>query len=201
MNAILEAIAAEAEMGSVHALRDYAVTLFYLYSGLRRNELFGLRGNDIELQEVGLIIRYKRKGGKYQRREVGHPDVHDALVAYLEKAKRLSVLHTNDPLWTRHDRGGKPGLPLTSRSFANNLKTYAAKAGIRGVNIHQTRHTYARIIFEDSGDLLETQSAFDHENQSTTRVYVNTIAVKRDKQSEKIARRIHRRGSSDEPTK
>jgi integrase len=59
----LDQIAAEAERGSIHALRDYAVTLFYLYSGLRRNEVFGLRGGDIELREGGLIIRYKRKGG------------------------------------------------------------------------------------------------------------------------------------------
>jgi len=193
MNAILDQVAAEAETGSIHALRDYAVTLFYLYSGLRRNELFGLRGSDIELQEDGLIVRYKRKGGKYQRREVAQADVRDALVAYLKKSKRLSVLHTGDPLWTRHDRAGEPGLPLTSRSFANNLKKYAAKAGVRQVNIHQTRHTYARIIFEDSGDLLETQSALDHENQATTRVYVHTIAVKRDKHSDRIARRIRRR--------
>ncbi len=75
MNAILDAIAAGAEGGSVHALRDYAVTLFYLFSGLRRNEHFSLRGSDIELQEEGLIVRYKRKGGKFQRREVSHPDV------------------------------------------------------------------------------------------------------------------------------
>jgi integrase len=193
MNAILDAIADEAQAGSIHALRDYAVTLFYLFSGLRRNELFGLRGNDIELQENGLIIRYKRKGGKFQRREVAHPDVREALLAYLKKSKRLSVLHSSDPLWTRHDRAGSPGLPLTSRSYANNLKKYAAKAGLRAVNIHQTRHTYARIIFEDSGDLLETQSALDHENQATTRVYVHTIAVKKDKHSDRIARRIRRR--------
>jgi integrase len=48
MNAILDQIAAEAKRGSIHALRDYSVTLFYLFSGLRRNELFGLRGNDVE---------------------------------------------------------------------------------------------------------------------------------------------------------
>jgi len=118
-------------------------------------------------------------------------NVRDALLAYLKKSKRLSALHTNDPLWTRHDRAGEPGLQLTSRSFANNLKKYASRAGIRQVNIHQTRHTYARIIFEDSGDLLETQSALDHENQATTRVYVQTVAVKRDKHSDRIARRIH----------
>jgi integrase len=193
MNAILDSIVAEAERGSIHAQRDYAVTIFYLYSGLRRNEVFGLRGSDIELEENGLIVRYKRKGGKYQRREVAQADVRDALVAYLKISKRLSVLYTGEPLWTRHDRAGRPGEPLTSRAYANNLKKYAAVAGIRQVNIHQTRHTYARIIFEDSGDLIETQSALDHDNQATTRVYVHTIAVKRDKHSDRIARRIRRR--------
>jgi len=193
MNTILDSIAGEVEQGSIHALRDYAVTLFYLYSGLRRNEVFGLRGSDIELQDDGLIVRYKRKDGKHQRREIAQADVRDALLAYLKKSKRLSVLHANDPLWTRHDRAGEPGQPLTSRSYANNLKKYAAKAGMQRVNIHQTRHTYARIIFEDCGDLLETQSALDHENQATTRAYIQTVAVKKDKHSNRIARRLRRK--------
>jgi site-specific recombinase XerD len=60
-------------------------------------------------------------------------------------------------------------------AYANDLKKYEAKAGIRRVNIHQTRHNYARIIFEDSGDLLETQSALNHESQATTRAYVQTV--------------------------
>lgn len=196
MNAILSAIAEEAVRGSIHALRDYAVTLFYLFSGLRRNELFGLRGNDLELEEEGLIIRYRRKGGKYQRREVSHPDVREALLAYLKAAKRLSVLQTGEPLWTRHDHAGGPGPPLTSRAFANNLKKYAGRVGIGQVNIHQTRHTYARIIFEDTGDLLTTQSALDHESQATTRVYVQTVAVKRDKHGDRIGRRIRRESKS-----
>lgn len=115
-------------------------------------------------------------------------DVRDALLAYLKTSKRLSVLHANGPLWTR---AGEPDLPLTSRSYANNLKKYAAKAGMRRVNVHQTRHTYARIIFEDSGDLLEMQSALDHENQATTRVYVPTVAVKRGKYSGRIASRTN----------
>jgi integrase len=86
-NVILDAIAAEAERGSIYSLRDYAVTLFYLFSGLRRNDNFGLRGSDIEPQEDGLIVRYKRKGGKYQRREVSDADVCEALIAYLKKSK------------------------------------------------------------------------------------------------------------------
>lgn len=190
MNDLLDVIERAAQSGSKHALRDYAVTLFYLYSGLRRNEVFGLRGCDIEFEEEGLVVRYQRKGGKMQRREVSHPDVRSALLAYLRASDRLSILKTPAPLWTRHDRAGKAGAPLTSRSFANNLKKYAAQAGMSRVNIHQTRHTYARIIFEDTGDLIETQSALDHENLATTRVYVETVAVKRDKHSDRIAKRM-----------
>jgi integrase len=189
MNALLDVLESVARTGAPHALRDYAVTLFYLYSGLRRNEVFGLRGCDVELEKDGLVMRYQRKGGKVQRREVRHPDVRAALLAYLRATGRLSVLQTPAPLWTRHDRAGPAGAPLSSRSFANNLKQYAAQAGMPRVNIHQTRHTYARIIFEDTGDLLETQAALDHENLATTRVYVATVAVKRDKHSDRIAQR------------
>ena len=198
MNDLLDVIEGAAQTGSKHALRDHAVTLFYLYSGLRRNEVFGLRGCDVEFEAEGLVVRYQRKGGKMQRREVRHPDVRTALLAYLRATDRLGVLKTQAPLWTRHDRAGKAGAPLTSRSFANNLKKYAAQAGMSHVNIHQTRHTYARIIFEDTGDLIETQSALDHENLATTRVYVETVAVKRDKHSDRIAKR--RRTSAPNPT-
>ncbi len=45
----------------------------------------------------------------------------------------------------------------------------------------------------DSGDLIETQSALDHESQATTRAYVHTVAVKKDKHSNRIARRIGQR--------
>lgn len=192
MNNILEVLRAAAQQGLIHAQRDYAVTLFYLFSGLRRNEVFSLRGKDLELPAEGLIVRYRRKGGLHQRREVSHPEVREALLVYLKAGGRLSVLQTDAPLWTRHDRAGKPGGPLTSRAYANNLKKYAAQVGMAQVNIHQTRHTYARIIFEDTGDLLETQSALDHESATTTRVYVQTVAVKRDKHSERIARRLQR---------
>ena len=80
---------------------------------------------------------------------------------------------------------------LSSHSFAKNLKGYAASAGLKsGVHIHQTRHTFARIVAEDTGSMIETQDALGHRNLATTRVYVNRIAVKRDKHSRKITARF-----------
>jgi site-specific recombinase XerC len=67
---------------------------------------------------------------------------------------------------------GRPGASLSSRAFVENLKTYAGEAGLNHVHLHQTRHTYARIVAEETGSFLEAQEALDHENQATAGVYV-----------------------------
>lgn len=190
MNRLLEAVRARADSGSVVAKRDYALLLFFFLTGLRRNEVVSLRGKDLEHKDGRLVIKYRRKGGKFVGREVSDPSVYEALTDYLTAAARGGVLGSERPLWTRHDRAGKPGAPLSSRSFAENLKVYAREAGIERIHVHQTRHTYARIVAEETGSYQETQEALDHENAATTRVYVQRITVKADKHGGKIASRI-----------
>jgi integrase len=123
-------------------------------------------------------------------REVSDPTLLEALEDYLQSAGRMEVIRTGGPLWTRHDRAGRPGAELSSRSFANNLKKYGTAAGLENLHLHQTRHTYARIVAEETGSFVETQEALDHENAATTRVYVQRITVKTDKHSGKIAKRL-----------
>lgn len=103
---------------------------------------------------------------------------------------RSNVIGSERPVWMRHDRAGNPGAPLTSRAFVENLKLYARKVGIEKINVHQTRHAFARMVAEETGRYLETQEALDHENASTTRTYVERITVKTDKYSSKITDRI-----------
>jgi integrase len=190
MNGLLAVVKLAADSGSLVGKRDYALLLFYLLTGLRRNEVIGLRGKDLQRKDDRLIIGYKRKGGKFVGREVNDPTLLEALEDYLRSSGRMEVLRTGGSLWTRHDRAGRPGAQLSSRSFANNLKKYARAAGIESVHLHQTRHTYARIVAEESGSFVETQEALDHENAATTRVYVQRITVKIDKHSSKIAKRL-----------
>ena len=130
------------------------------------------------------------KGGDYVAREVADPTVRDALVDYLTASGRLDRMKAESPLWTRHDRAGKPGSPLTSHAFVKNLKRYAQQAGIDDIHLHQTRHTYARIVAEETGSITETQDALGHKNLATTRVYVQRVAVKKDKMSGKVAARL-----------
>src|SRR5215204_5637690 len=139
MNSLLGVVRALAEGGSVVGKRDYALLLFYFLTGLRRSEVIGLRGSDLEFKDGSLIILYRRKGGKFTAREVSDPAAPAALQDYLRAAGRHNVLGTGRPLWTRHDRAGKPGAPLSSRAFVENLKAYAKEAGLAHIHLHQTR--------------------------------------------------------------
>lgn len=189
-----------AEPANTVAKRDYALLQWYVKTGRRRNEVIALRGSDVQLRIVTndgmseeiLIVRYRIKGGRFLLCELRDPIVRSALLDYLDVGNRSEVLQTERPLWTRHDRAGRPGAPLTSHAFVKNLKRYAKEAGLDHIHNHMTRHTFARIINEETGSLLETQEALDHEDQATTRIYVESIAIKRDKFSERISKRVDR---------
>ena len=66
----------------------------------------------------------------------------------------------------------------------------AKGAGIKEIHVHQLRHTFGRMIADETGSLDEVQEAHGHCNRSTTRVYVQRITRKRDKHSRSISERL-----------
>jgi site-specific recombinase XerD len=188
VQALVGVVRQRALKGDLVGKRDYALLLMYLATGLRRQEVISLRGKDIHVDET-LILAYRAKGGDYRSREVRESQVKEALLDYLSAAGRLHALKSDAPLWTRHDRAGQPGEALTSHCFVKNLKKYAHEAGVKDFHLHRTRHTFARIVSEFTGDITATQNALDHQNRSTTRVYVQRIAVKRDLYSNEVSKR------------
>ncbi|HEX8495363.1 MAG TPA: tyrosine-type recombinase/integrase [Pyrinomonadaceae bacterium] len=188
LEALISVVRQKALSGDIVGKRDYAVLLLFMATGMRRTEIISLRGRDVKIDE-SLVLTNRVKGGNYVGREVSDPVVKEALLDYLTAARRLSVFRTDAPIWTRHDYAGRPGAPLSSHCFVKNLKRYARSAGIDGFHLHQTRHTFARIVAEETGSITATQEALDHSNPSTTRVYVQRIAIKRDQHSKRISRR------------
>ncbi|MGA9997563.1 MAG: site-specific integrase [Pyrinomonadaceae bacterium] len=193
LQSIVQVVSEKAGRGDVVGKRDYALLLFYLTTGMRRHEVIGLRGSNIKLDDDSITLTSKVKGGDYVGREVRDPLLMEALVDYLTSSGRQTALKTDSPLWTRHDRAGRPGAALSSHAFVKNLKRYAREAGVGDVHLHQTRHSFARIVAEETGSLTDTQDALGHRNASTTRVYVQRIAVKRDKHSERITSRLKKK--------
>lgn len=191
IGALVRVVMQRAATGNVIGKRDYALLLMFITTGMRRQEVIGLRGSDIELRKDDLIVRCRVKGGDYVGRAVNEPLVRETLFDYLKSCDRMNAFGSDRPLWTRHDRAGRPGAPLSSHSFSKNLKSYARAAGIEKIHIHQTRHTFARIISEETGSIVETQDALGHKNLATTRVYIGRIAVKRDKHSRQVTARLN----------
>ena len=189
LRALVAVVRAKAASGHIVGKRDYALLLFYLTTGMRRQEVIGLRGSNLKVEDFITIVS-KVKGGDYIGREVRDQSLKEALLDYLSSTGRLNVLKTDSPIWTRHDRAGSPGASLTSHAFVNNLKRYALEAGIGDIHLHQTRHSFARMVAEDTGSITDTQDALGHRNAATTRVYVQRIAIKRDKHSERITSRL-----------
>lgn len=245
-----------AASGEVQALRDHAIFLLLMYSGMRRAEVLRLRGKDLDWDEKGLIVGGQVKGGKRVRRYVTHASVWQALLAYLEASERLAVikhlrapevaarmaaqverkkqaaaqkaaaektaaekesatpgpkkkkgkqggttettaaprdLDDGAPLWVRHDPGQAAVAveqPLAEWTFARRMKAYAAEAGIKAFHLHQTRHTFARIVAETTGSMHQTQEALGHKHLATTRAYVESITTLPDLHRDTIAQRL-----------
>jgi integrase len=188
--ALFRVVREKAACGDVVGKRDYALLLFFITTGMRRREVIGLRGSDVELKKDDLVVKCRVKGGDYVGRAINEPLVIEVLLDYLSSCDRMNVLGSDRPLWTRHDKAGRSGAPLSSHAFSKNLKRYALSAGIEKIHVHQTRHTFARIVSEETGSIVETQDALGHKSLSATRVYIGRIAVKRDKHSRQITARL-----------
>lgn len=188
LRALTDVVRQKAATGDLVAKRDLTLLLLYTSTGLRREEVISLRGQDVTVEEDRIILSGRVKGGRYRAREVRDPEVRAALLDYLTSANRLRVFRTDEPLWMRHNHTVSDDA-LSSHAFVRNLKLYARQAGLGHVHLHQTRHTYARIVAEETGSMAATQDALDHSNLSTTTYYVQRITVKRDLHSAAVARR------------
>jgi integrase len=204
---LLQVVKAAADGGDVVAKRDYALLLFYVLTGMRRQEIIQLQWGDLQIAET-LVLTSQVKGGTYRTKEIADPSLKAALLEYLSASGRLGALEPESPLWIAHDLAkdtppgackGNPkkpkvvrthGDPLTSHGFVKNLKHYAAEIGLADIHLHQTRHTFARMVGEDTGSLMEVQEALGHKDIATTRVYLERVRTERDKHSHQIARRL-----------
>ena len=185
---LLEVVADYAQNKKAVHLRDYAMLQFYVATGRRRAEIINLKGSNIEIKDGRFFIRAKVKGGSFLNFELNDETTQNALYEYLEATNRADIFGKEEPLWLRHDRGAQSSKKknLTSHGFAQRMKLYAAEAGIGKFHIHRLRHTFAKIVSEYSESMAETQEALGHSNIKTTQIYVQKLAIKKDKHSKSI---------------
>ncbi len=186
--ALLNHVRLMALSGDLTVKRDYAMLLMYFLTGMRREEVCSLKFGDIILDSI-IKISGRVKGGEIVTRQLADSTARVAIEDYLVASNRKN-LQPDEPLWTRHDRSGKPGEPLTSHAFVKNLKRYAMEVGIDHIHLHQTRHTFAMIVADETGSLVAAQDALGHKNAAVTQIYVRRLGTKKDKYSQTISNRL-----------
>ena len=176
-------IFSEAERALLEALPspDGPLVTLMFCTGLRKTECINLRREHIDLNRERLIV-YDGKGGKDRivplfpgapQQAVAELDLHDQLrpdhyLWYTTRGKRR--LH-RDPIGdTTFDRwwGGD-----TKRGIQGVIQ----KAGVRYLNIHQTRHTFGHWLRELGFDIEERKEFMGHEDIRTTEKYYGRVTI------------------------
>lgn len=175
--------------------RNYAMLLFYVYTGKRESEILHLRRGQMTLnrKRKSLVMDARHKGGVYASSELAEPSAIQAMYDYLKATGRdFNDMGANDPIWLSHGTRAKEGEPLKHRQQVYRwFQEYCVGANIGRRKVHDLRHTFARLVGEEAEDISEVQHALGHANRETTSHYMKRIQVKRDKFSGAIRRRLY----------
>jgi integrase/recombinase XerD len=150
------------------ARRDTAILMLLLHTGLRINELVGLRLDDVHFDHPGthLTVRDGRHG---EIRKIPlEGELRQVLSEYLSvrpNGEGESCLFLS--------RGGRP---LSTRSVQRIVSDRAQAAGLGGVSPQTLRRTYASRLLDSTGDLVLVSRRLGHQNLATTTRYLDVSA-------------------------
>jgi len=147
--------------------RNYVMTLLFLDTGMRLNELINLRLDDADIGNRS--VRILGKGDKERTVYLGHKTQRE-LKKYLKW--RFSDDSNNDYVFvsTQEDK-------LKNRNVQHVYARLSKRAGIKRVAPHQLRHTAATSYIKNGGDGFTLKEILGHASIETTNIYI-TLAGK-----------------------
>jgi len=144
----------------IMAPHDWQFVLFAIETGLRREEQFRLRWDQVDLGN-GVVTIPMPKGGR--TRHVPLSDSAQAILRSLDSFVRSPWVFPT----SKH-----PLQPQNPQSFVNNVYSVALrKAGIIGANWHSLRHTAASRRIMARVDLVSVKEILGHRDVATTMRY------------------------------
>lgn len=163
-----ERVLAQPDVTTALGLRDRAILEVLYSTGVRRHELIGLDGTDVDV-ERGLVFVREGKGKKDRLVPIGERAIQWTM-RYLDQVRsRLVRDSTCTALFlTRHGTRLKPQR-LTSRLHRYLVASGVAKPG----SCHVWRHTAATLMHEGGADIRDLQELLGHAQLSTTELYTH----------------------------
>ena len=152
-------------------VRDYAIIVLFLNTGMRLSELVGLNMESLDPEIT--TVKVLGKGSK-ERMIYLNKAAREALIAYLRQ--RL------DP---KHVRTSSNAIFLSGREERISNKTvqwmvqkYLKMAGLgsKGLSVHKLRHTAATLMYQSGKvDIRVLKDILGHEQLNTTQIYTHVV--------------------------
>ena len=150
------------------ALRDRAILLALVDTGVRSSELCNLKVGDFDVTRDQLRIR-QGKGAKDRFVYVGAV-TSKAIWKYL--AGRKPAAKAPDALFAT-----RTGTHMDRNALDNLIEACAKRAGVEHAYPHRFRHTFAITFLRNGGSPLELQALPGHEKLDMVNIYVRLAQV------------------------
>ena len=152
-------------------LRDYAIIVLFLNTGMRLSELVGLNLESLDSEIT--IVKVLGKGSKER-------------MIYLNKAARSALIeYLRLRLDPKHVRTSSNAVFLSGRETRISNKTvqwmvqkYLKMAGLgaKGLSVHKLRHTAATLMYQSGKvDIRVLKDILGHEQLNTTQIYTHVV--------------------------
>ena len=152
-------------------VRDYAIIVLFLNTGMRLSELVGLNLESIDSEIT--MVKVLGKGAKER-------------VIYLNKAARTALIeYLKQRLDPKHVRTSSNAVFLSGRETRISNKTvqwmvqkYLKMAGLgaKGLSVHKLRHTAATLMYQSGKvDIRVLKDILGHEQLNTTQIYTHVV--------------------------
>lgn len=138
------------------AVRDWAMVVFLLRSGLRVSEACSLRVRDVEIGERSGWVQVSGKGDKARRIPL-NAEARHALRRWLD---------------ARGEGQGESLFGVSPAQFHRRLAALGRRAGVPAVHPHALRHTFAKNLLDAGAGLHEAAALLGHSSLNATRVYI-----------------------------
>ena len=157
-----------------YKLRDTALILLLLDTGMRVSELQGINIHDFDFDDYSVIV--VRKGGNIQTIYFSD-ETKNALIQYLDHKKTMNpLLDYSEPFFT-----SLKGARLSVRAIEKLVKKYAlsslpSKGSL--ITPHKMRSSFAMSFYEETKDILALQRKLGHKNITATNIYAKATDKK-----------------------
>jgi site-specific recombinase XerD len=162
---------------TLEGIRNYAITLIFLDSGIRLSELIGLKLSDVNFGKGEFKVF--GKGSKERLVPLGEA-ARRALIRYIEQARPDPVKPNDEQVFLT-----VAGYKISKDSIEKIFQRLAKRTNIPRLHPHLLRHTFAVRYLINGGDVFSLQKILGHESLEMTRHYVelaNTDVKKKHQQ-------------------